>query len=106
MNQKTSSSSPICLKQLTNEPETNMTLIQVYRIGPTRQSVQKGFIVNGSNLRNDLLRLSRTSSPNLARIRLDSKRENVLWVDTGMVWLHTARAREEQFRLLSASIQE
>lgn len=83
-----------------------MTLIQVYRIGPTKQSIQKGFIVNGSNIRNDLLRLSRTPSPGLGRIRLDSKRENVLWIDTGMVWLHTARSREEQFRLLSEAIQE
>lgn len=83
-----------------------MTLIQVYRIGPTRQSIQKGFIINGSNLKNDLLRLSKSPSPILGKIRLDSKRENVLWVDTGMVWLHTARAREDQFRLLSESIHE
>lgn len=83
-----------------------MTLVQVYRIGPIKQSIHKGFVIHGSISKNDLLQLLRNSSSNSVTIRLDPKKENVLWVDTGMVWLHTAQAREDQFRQLSDAIQE
>lgn len=83
-----------------------MTLIQVYRIGPTRQSIQKGFIVDGPKITQNFLRSLKLPSSSSERICLDEKRGNVLWIDTGMIWLHNARAREEQFRLLSDCICE
>lgn len=80
-------------------------LLQLYRFGPTRQRIQKGFIVNGSVSKDDLKRLSNNLSLPFGKLHLNENRERALWVDTGMVWLHTAQAREDCFRRLYESIQ-
>jgi hypothetical protein len=80
-------------------------LVQLYRIGPTRQRIQKGFIVSGPVSENDLKRVLGNILLPFGKLRLDENRERVLWIDTGMVWLHTAQAREECFRQLYESTQ-
>jgi hypothetical protein len=82
-----------------------MTLIQIYRIGPTKYRIQKGFVVNGDVKKEELLRLPRNINLPFGKISLDKNRDRAIWIDTGMVWLHTAKAREDCFRQLQESIQ-
>lgn len=85
--------------------EINM-LIQLYRFGPTKQRIQKGFIVSESISNGEIKQtLSNLSLP-FGEIRLDENRKRIFWIDTGMVWLHTARAREECFRQLNESVRK
>ena len=86
-------------------------LSQVYRCGPTRQRILKGYVVAGEQpariidqVVGQVNRLpAAPSRPNLAPP--DPRFSTVLWFDTGPIWLHTVRARQAHFFNLSAAIQ-
>ena len=79
--------------------------MQLYRVGPTQQRIQKGFVISGAIAEDDLMQLSTRLSLPFGKLYLGESRSRALWIDTGMVWLHTARARENCFRQLQASVQ-
>jgi hypothetical protein len=76
-------------------------LVKVYRHGPTRQRLLKGYIAAskssgiGENILHDWPRDARIS------LHLDPKQPACIWLDTGAVWLHTASARAEVFEDLA-----
>jgi hypothetical protein len=77
-------------------------LTHVYRYGPSRQRILKGFVVSGEQ---PLAIASRVVKqwPAASTFNLvtDSRFPNSIWIDTGFVWLHTTQARSTLFRGLA-----
>ena len=67
-------------------------LVQVYRYGPSRQRIVKGYVIDGASkpVSSQLRALKCHQS---IQLRFDVRAPNAVWLDTGMVWLHTAAAR-------------
>lgn len=76
-------------------------LTKVYRCGPGRQRIRKGYVLWSSNAEQTTQALSEPSSPAQAiaraagmTIQTDARIPHALWLDTGFVWLHTTGERE------------
>jgi len=80
-------------------------LLQLYRCGPTKQRIQKGYIINGSVSKNDLKRSFSNLTIPAGKLHIDENQGRTLWLDSGLIWLHSARVREEYFRHLQESIE-
>jgi hypothetical protein len=83
-----------------------LVLTQLYRFGPSRQQVLKGFVVVAPQPNQVIERALATLPGARADIRIDSRETHCVWVDTGMTWLHTVRARRECFSQLARRVQE
>jgi hypothetical protein len=80
-------------------------LTKLYRFGPSRQAILKGFVVAG----NEAARIAEglcaagsrahaMASEQGLSLRTEQRSPGVLWVDTGLRWLHTAAARASTLR--------
>jgi hypothetical protein len=89
-----------------DDDTSRLVLTKLYRFGPSRQQILKGFVVVAPQPKQVLERV-RTMLPGAgADIRVDPRDPHCVWVDTGMIWLHTARARRECFSRLARRVQE
>jgi hypothetical protein len=88
-------------------------LIKVYRDGPSRQRLRKGFVVTGkraADVIGEVAQRFQVRGLNQAfpqiQIGVDSKFPKCIWLDTGAVWLHTSKARSEIFDQLARAAKE
>jgi hypothetical protein len=93
-------------------------LTRIYRYGPGRQRILKGFVVAGvradsteetvGRIAQQVVQYSPSFLPRDATapvtLRSDPRQPTVIWFDTGWIWLHTPRARIERFVALGAAI--
>lgn len=83
-------------------------LTHVYRYGPSRQRIWKGFVVTGQQPRQILSQVLKewtASRPAALDLRADPRFPINIWLDTGLVWLHTPYARAQCFSQLAAATQ-
>jgi hypothetical protein len=80
-------------------------LVKVYRHGPTRQRLLKGYIV-AAEKSEPVLQEIRQRWPHGSSVSLvlSPKQPSCVWLDTGVVWLHTPRARAEVFGQLAEAV--
>lgn len=81
-------------------------LTQLYRFGPSRQQILKGFVVVGPQPKRALQQALATLPGAQVDIRIDPRASHCVWVDTGMTWLHTPRARRACFSQMARRVQE
>ncbi|HEX7676859.1 MAG TPA: hypothetical protein VF713_01960 [Thermoanaerobaculia bacterium] len=81
-------------------------LTQIYRFGPSRQQILKGFVVFAPEPKRVLLQALATLPGAQADIRINARESHCVWVDTGMTWLHTAHARRACLSQLARRVQE
>jgi hypothetical protein len=85
-------------------------LTRVYRYGPARQAISKGYVVAGPEPERIVENVVRGQASLLQRgagvtLRALPRQANVIWFDTGFVWLHTARARAARFAELEEAVK-
>jgi hypothetical protein len=80
-------------------------LTKLYRFGPSRQAILKGFVVAGDEAARIADRLCAAGSPAQVlaserglSLRTEKRSPGALWVDTGLRWLHSAAARASALR--------
>ena len=83
-------------------------LTRVYRYGPSRQRILKGFVVAGQQperIASEVLKHWSVSSLSAFKLSADSRFPTNIWVDTGLVWLHTPQARSNHFNQLAEALR-
>lgn len=81
-------------------------LTHVYRYGPSRQRILKGFVVAGQQpgrILSQVLKEWPAPASGALALRTDSRFPVSVWLDTGLVWLHTPQARSRCFSQLAAA---
>lgn len=79
-------------------------LTKVYKYGPTRQRIMKSFIINGDNPDLAYEVIENISESIDFKIQRNPQRKREIWFDSGMIWLHTVKARESFFQRLGGAI--
>lgn len=97
-------------------------LTRLYRYGPARQRIMKGFVVAESSplsvgaaegaVKRITLQVAQAAAHFLPRtsettitLQTDHRWPATIWLDTGLVWLHTPAARANLFVLLSQAVR-
>ncbi|MBC8029041.1 MAG: hypothetical protein H7Z16_02935 [Pyrinomonadaceae bacterium] len=81
-------------------------LTHVYRYGPSRQRILKGFVVAGQEAERIVSRVVKEWPASLSgalNLSADARFPTNVWLDTGLVWLHTPQARARHFSQLAES---
>ncbi|HJQ32504.1 MAG TPA: hypothetical protein VJ866_10000 [Pyrinomonadaceae bacterium] len=83
-------------------------LTRLYRHGPSRQSISKGYVVAGPAPENIVRQVlgERAARPGPITARAAPHQPHVIRLETGMTSLHTFRAREALFKELAGSAAE
>ncbi len=88
-------------------------LTKVYRCGPGRQRIRKGYVLWSPNAEQATQALSDPGSPAQAAarsagmtIQTDARIPHALWLDTGSLWLHTTGERERLLGQLGRVVTE
>jgi hypothetical protein len=85
-------------------------LTRLYHHGPARQGISKGYVVLGTQAERLVQQVVREQSSLFPQrksgitLRTSRRSPNVIWFDTGLVWLHTTQAREAVFAGLEAMV--
>lgn len=84
-------------------------LTKVYRYGPARQAILKGYVVAGSEPEKIAEQVVSRQASLLRRgtgvsLRASPRQANVIWFDTGFIWLHTPGARAARFAELGEAV--
>ncbi len=78
-------------------------LVQVYRCGPSRHRIVKGYTLAEVSPELVAERLG-ARGPTSISVRANTRNPHAVWLDTGMVWLHTAVARNHCLAELNDAI--
>ncbi|HEU5075298.1 MAG TPA: hypothetical protein VFU02_14005, partial [Polyangiaceae bacterium] len=85
-------------------------LTKVYRWGPARQRLAKGYVLAGANvqqLRDTVVGASQALAQQQGvTLRVDERANHAVWLDTGLIWLHTTSERERWASQLSRVVKE
>jgi hypothetical protein len=89
------------------EHRDNSMLVKVYRHGPSRQRLLKGYVVAAEKSGNLVQEICR-GWPRDRSISLywNAKQPGCIWLDTGAVWLHTVSARAKIFSELASAVSD
>ncbi len=86
-------------------------LVKVYRTGPTRQRLQKGYVVVGEKASEIVRHVAQVWSSRAQALgvqsisaTVDPQQPRAVWLDTGAVWLHTPAARSAVFSQLARAV--
>lgn len=76
-------------------------LTHVYRYGPSRHRILKGFVISGAQPERVVSQVLKQWSASSFNLVTDSRFPTSVWIDTGFVWLHTTEARSSLFTQLA-----
>lgn len=80
-------------------------LAQLYRFGPGRQRIMKGFVIEGKNSEAIIRKLkSHSKLPESVSFSLSAESSSGIWVDSGIHYMHTMAERDRIFAHMASNI--